>query len=325
MQEIFARFRHPSWSLGIRLILCATLIVGSLAVGGTFVGWGALGVFAVLIVPVRRAKAFLLAFVPYVLIWATFAAIRSLAGRTIIAKTLNTKVSSVERGVFGGQLPTVTLQDHFFNPLHLRWWDYGFTAVHWSYFLVPHIVAVRTWQKHPEFFKRYLIALGLTLSTGVAIYFLIPSNPPWMAPEIVESPSSPVVYRVMATVGEQIGGGIYRASYKVIGESNPIAAMPSLHMAGSFIIVFPAIYAGKKWAIPAFIYAGIMGLALMYLGEHYFIDIVMGVVVTMYAWIISGLWFNNVAPRARRAMRPKRAPILAVAPSPTTPTPASTG
>ena len=306
LAETYARFRRPSRSLLIRLGLCAVVLTGSLTVGGTFVGWGVLGVFAVLIVPVKRTKSFVFAFIPYVLIWAIFTAIRALAGRTIIAKTLNLKVPAVERRLFAGQLPTVTLQDHFFTPLHLHWWDYAFTGVHWSYFLVPHIVAVRTWQKHPEFFKRYLIALGTTLSMGLAIYFLIPSNPPWMAPEVVESPSAPVVYRVMATVGEQIGGGIYRASYKVIGESNPIAAMPSLHMAGTFIVVFPALYAGKKWAIPAFIYSGIMGLALIYLGEHYFIDVAMGVVITTYGWLISGLWFNRVAPRSRAALKPKR-------------------
>ena len=131
-------------------------------------------------------------------------------------------------------------------------WDYFFTGVHWSYFLVPHIVAVRTWQKHPAFFKRYLVAMTLSLAMGLAIYFLIPSNPPWLAPEVGESPMFPVPNRVMAQVGEQIGGGIYRASYKVIGESNPIAAMPSLHMAITFLVVFPAIRAGKKWAIVAF-------------------------------------------------------------------------
>jgi hypothetical protein len=322
--ETYARFRHPSWALAIRLLLCLAVLICSLYVGGTFVVWGVLGIFAVLIVPIGRTRSFFAAFVPYIGIWAIFTVIRALAGRTIIAKTLNTKVPSIERWIFGGQLPTVTLQDHFFTPLHLHWWDYAFTGVHWSYFLIPHIVAVRTWQKHPEFFKRYLMALGLTLSMGLAIYFLIPSNPPWMAPEIVESPSSPVVYRVMATVGEQIGGGIYRASYRVIGESNPIAAMPSLHMAGTFIVVFPALYAGKKWAIPAFIYSGLMGLALMYLGEHYFIDVTMGVVITTYGWIISGLWMNNVAPRARAALLPRQ--IRAAQPTPApNPAPAPSG
>lgn len=286
-------------------------MVGAFDVGGTSIGYGGIGALAVLIIPIHRARAFLAAFVPYALIWIIFTAVRALAGRTIIAKTINTKVSSVERGIFGGQLPTVILQDHFFNPLHLHWWDYFFTGVHWSYFLVPHIVAVRTWQKHPEFFKRYLTAMTLTLAMGLAIYFLIPSNPPWMAPEVVESPSSPVVYRVMAAVGQQIGGGIYRASYKVIGESNPIAAMPSLHMAITFIVVFPALRAGKKWAIPAFLYSGLMGLALIYLGEHYFIDVVMGVVIMTYGWIISGLWFNRVAPETRAALQPAQPPMPA--------------
>lgn len=284
------------------------IMAASIDFGGTWLGYGGIASLAVLVVPIHRAKAFLTAFVPYTLIWVAFTGIRALAGRTIIAKTLNTEVPAVERWLFSGQLPTVVLQDHFFHPLKLHWWDYLFTGVHWSYFLVPHIVAVRTWQKHPDFFKRYLGAMTLSLGMGLAIYFLIPSNPPWLAPEAGESPMYPVPYRVMAMVGEQIGGGVYRASYKVIGESNPIAAMPSLHMAITFIIVFPALRAGRKWAIPAFLYSGLMGLALMYLGEHYFVDVVMGMVITTYGWLISGLWFNRVAPEARAALRRANAP-----------------
>jgi hypothetical protein len=314
LRDAYARFRHPQWPMAVRVFLAVAILITAFDIGGTTIGYGSLGALAVLIVPIHRAKAFFAAFIPYTLIWVAFTAIRALAGRTIIAKTLNTRVSAVERWIFGGQLPTVVLQDHFFHPTHLRWWDYFFTGIHWSYFLVPHIVAVRTWQKHPVFFKRYLVAMTLSLAMGLAIYFLIPSNPPWLAPEVGESPMFPVPNRVMAQVGEQIGGGIYRASYKVIGESNPIAAMPSLHMAITFLVVFPAIRAGKKWAIVAFAYSFLMGLALIYLGEHYFIDVVMGMAITTYGWFISGLWCNRVAPAARAALRPAAPPTPEPAP-----------
>jgi membrane-associated phospholipid phosphatase len=100
----------------------------------------------------------------------------------------------------------------------------------------------------------------------------------------------------METIGKELGGGIYNASYRVIGESNAIAAMPSIHMAITFLLVFPAFYAGKRWGIVALIYATLMGYALVYLGEHYVVDVVVGCIVTTYAWFASAVWLRRVAP-----------------------------
>jgi membrane-associated phospholipid phosphatase len=105
-----------------------------------------------------------------------------------------------------------------------------------------------------------------------------------MAPEQVNSPSAPTPVRVMETIGEQIGGGLYRASYRVIGESNPIAAMPSIHMAITFLLAFPALAISKRFGLVMFIYSAMMGYSLMYLGEHYFIDVLVGCMVAAYGW-----------------------------------------
>ena len=80
----------------------------------------------------------------------------------------------------------------------------------------------------------------------------------------------------METIGKEIGGGLYNASYRVVGESNAIAAMPSIHFAITFLLIFPAWHAGKRWFIAACLYAGMMGFSLIYLGEHYFVDVVAG-------------------------------------------------
>jgi membrane-associated phospholipid phosphatase len=138
--------------------------------------------------------------------------------------------------------------------------------------------------------------MTLLLAMGLVIYFLIPSNPPWLAPEQINSPAAPTVFRVMESVGKQLGGGLYQASYRVIGESNPIAAMPSIHMAITFLLVYPARAAGKRWAIAAYIYSGLMGFSLIYLGEHYFVDVVVGVLIAIYGWIAAGTWLGRVAP-----------------------------
>jgi membrane-associated phospholipid phosphatase len=280
----------------LRVGVAALLLTVSLLTNRSFLGWGLFVIFAILIVPIGRARSFLLSFVPYAAVWFIFTALRSLSDETILARTLNLKVAQLERWLFNGQYPTVMLQDRFFNPGHLHWYDYFFTSVHWSYFLIPHAVAIRVWYKHPALFRHYLSAMTLLLAVGLCIYFLIPSNPPWLAPEPVNSPSAAVVYRVMETIGKELGGGLYNASYRVIGESNAIAAMPSIHMAITFLVVFPAFRAGKGWGIAALAYSALMGYSLIYLGEHYFVDVIAGCLVTCYAWFAAGLWLRKVAP-----------------------------
>jgi membrane-associated phospholipid phosphatase len=289
-----------SWA--VRIALVATLIGASIATNRSFLGWGLFVLLAVMIVPLGRARSFIFSFVPYATVWFVFTALRSLADETVLAQTLSTKVPSFERWLFGGQLPTIMLQDRLYDPNHLSWYDYLCTAVHWSYFIIPHAVAILVWAKKPRLFQHYLSAMTLLLAVGLCIYFLIPTRPPWDAPETVDSPSQPYVHRPMKDVGEQLGGGLYQASYRVIGESNPWAAMPSIHMAITWLLVFPAFKFGRRWGYLAIAYAVLMGYSLIYLGEHYFVDVMVGVLITTYAWYASGTWLRRVYPIARRFM-----------------------
>jgi hypothetical protein len=283
----------------LRVIAGIALIVVARFTNLGFLGWGLFLCFAVLMLPIPRARSFVFSFVPYAGAWFVFTALRSLADETVLAETLNTKVFAFERWLFNGQIPTIMLQDRFYDPGNLSWYDYFFTFIHWSYFFVPHTVAIWLWLKHPERFRHYVSGLTILLAVGLAIYFLIPSNPPWMAPEPINSPAAAPVYRVMEQVARQIGGGLYEASYNVIGESNPIAAMPSMHMAATFLNVFPAWYAGRRWFTVALIYSFLMGLTLVYTGEHYVIDVVIGSLVATYGWFAAGTWLRVMAPVLR--------------------------
>jgi membrane-associated phospholipid phosphatase len=89
----------------------------------------------------------------------------------------------------------------------------------------------------------------------------------------------------------------------VIGQSNPIAAMPSIHEAITFFLIFPAWYAGRRWFALAVFYALTMALTLVYCGEHYVVDVTMGAVVATYGWFAAGTWLRIVGPLLRsRAM-----------------------
>ena len=285
--------RYLSRGLAIRIAIGVTLIVAATLTNRSYLGWGLFVTFAIVLVPLGRVRSFALSFVPYAAVWFIFTALRSLADETTLARTLNMNVSRFERWLFGGELPTITLQDAFYDPTRLQFHDYFFTAIHWSYFIIPHFVAVRAWQKDPALFRHYLSALTLLLGVGLGIYFLIPANPPWLAGESFDSPAAATVIRIMEPVGESLGGGLYQASYKVVGESNPIAAMPSIHMAITFLLVFPAAYFGRRWKILAWIYSAGMAAALVYLGEHYIIDVAVGMLIAAYGWWAARVWLSG--------------------------------
>jgi membrane-associated phospholipid phosphatase len=292
-----------SRQFAIRIAIVAVLVAGIALFASSFIAYGSIAALGVMVVPVSRSKSFVLAFLPYVLIWVIFTFLRSFADETILAETLNTKVANFERWLFNGQLPTVTLQDRFFDPNHLRWYDYYFTFTHWSYFIIPHVVAIRLWYKHPARFKQFLSGLTIMIAVGLMIYFLIPSNPPWMAPEPINSPAAAPVYRVMEMVAKNLNGGLYQASNSVIGQSNPIAAMPSMHFAVTFFLIFPAWHAGRKWFLLALYYSLTMAITLIYCGEHYVVDVVMGGLVATWGWFAAGTWIRVTAPllKARAA------------------------
>lgn len=277
----------------IRILIGIGLVVVSLYMNRSFLGWGLIALLAVVFVPTGRARALIAAVVPYATVWFGFTFLRSLTDETLFAKTLNTKVAQFERWAFDGELPTVRLQAAFYHPNNLHVWDYYFTFVHWSYFIIPHAVIGWFWWKNRDKFLHYLGALSILLFLGLLIYAIIPSNPPWMAPDSINSPGSPVALRIMEPIGKQLGGGLYQAGYKVVGESNPIAAMPSMHFAVTFLLVLAARGHGKWWEIASWFYAVSMGLALVYMGEHYVIDVLVGGAVTTYSWYVVGAWLRR--------------------------------
>jgi membrane-associated phospholipid phosphatase len=296
---------HLSRQMWIRIAIAVVIVGLATVTNRSFLGWGLFAVLAVLFMPISRFRSFIIAFAPYGTVWAVFTFLRSFADETPLAEIVNLRVLHFERWLFDGQILTVTLQSRYYEPEHLHWWDFFFTFVHWSYFLIPHVLAFRLWQVYPHVFKRFLAAMTILLTLGLALYFLIPTNPPWLSDDS-PTPAGPTVLRVMETVAHKLGGGIYQASYSIVGESNPIAAMPSIHTAITFLLIFPAAYFGRVWKYLAIAYALSMMLALVYLGEHYISDVTMGALVATLGWWLAGRWVRDYGPRVEAQLKARR-------------------
>jgi len=102
------------------------------------------------------------------------------------------------------------------------------------------------------------------------------------------------VRRMMIEYGEQFWGDRWTGLYDVLG-GNPLAAMPSLHFATSLMAAHLLGEVGPVAGAVGWSYALLLGLALVYLGEHYASDIVAGALLAATV--------RTQAPRALPAAR----------------------
>ena len=87
------------------------------------------------------------------------------------------------------------------------------------------------------------------------------------------------VRRMMVEYGEHFWGEGWGPMFKALG-GNPFAAMPSLHCATSVMAAILLTEAGPVPGAIGWSYAGVLGFALVYLGEHYVVDLLGGVALT---------------------------------------------
>ena len=88
--------------------------------------------------------------------------------------------------------------------------------------------------------------------------------------------------------------------------------MPSLHFAASFVVVIIGLRL-HAWRLTAgaLLYSVLLAFALIYLGEHYFVDILVGGLTALAALLIVETALGNGprarVPRSRRMARPRMA------------------
>lgn len=127
-----------------------------------------------------------------------------------------------------GLIPTPTnwLQTHIrFGPLN-RWGllDALCTSVYLSFFMVPQLVVFYLWRKGGPF-PRYVAAACILFAGALAVHFLLPTAPPWMASdEGFIPPMDRTIIGVLTAVSPALTEGGYQAS------ANDVAAMPSVHL-----------------------------------------------------------------------------------------------
>ena len=230
----------------------------------------------------------------YVLGLFLYTILRSFADDTAIAPRYDL-VIAIEEHIFFGHVPTVWLQNQLFRPAHLGPLDWLTVQVHWSYFFVPHVAAALVWLFRRELFPRFLFLIMGTFYLGLVLYFLFPTVPPWLAADYGALPG---VARIMDYAGHQVDPATYRRLYDAIGVPNAVAAMPSLHMGITFAVYLFARDVSRRLSWVLLVYSALMGFSLVYIGEHYVTDVIVGATCAYLVYRVYHVYHRRQLERA---------------------------
>jgi membrane-associated phospholipid phosphatase len=201
---------------------------------------------------------------------------------------------AVDRVLGLGTPPTVRLQS-LSDPAHFNRLERLLVWCHWVWFAVPHASLAYILLRRPEKFPAAAARMYAVFDIGAVFYWVIPTAPPWYAARHGRLPDARrrPVRRMMLEYGEQFWGERWPDLYDVLG-GNPLAAMPSLHFATSMMGAHLLTEVGPVPGAIGWTYAGLLGLALVYLGEHYAVDLVAGAALAEVV--------RREAPRTRPAL-----------------------
>jgi hypothetical protein len=204
---------------------------------------------------------------------------------------------AVDRVLGLGVPPTLRLQRTLATDGEINRFERLLVFCHWIWFAVPHCAVGYVLLRRPERFPAAAVRMYAVFDLGAAFYWTLPTAPPWYAAQhgrFGEGDHVPV-RRMMIEYGERFWGSRWPTLLDLLG-GNPLAAMPSLHFATSLMAAHLLAETGPVAGAVGWSYAGLLGLALVYLGEHYGADLLGGALLAETVRVT----VPRVGPRAMR-------------------------
>lgn len=242
---------------------------------------------------VGKTRKFLIDWLPFIFILISYDFLRSLA------PILNHRVHYVEminidKAIFG-QSPVIFLQTNFFDINQIYWYDYLATFFYFLHFALPLAFAFILWLKNRHYFKRFSNALLILSYSAFITYVVFPAAPPWLA---FKNGYLPGVIKILDTTLNSFPEKLNLSTIYTNFNPNPVAAMPSLHAAYPLLVLLFAVKFFGKIGLLFIPYVLITWVSIVYLGEHYVADVILGVIYTFTAYyftnrISNNRWFNQ--------------------------------
>jgi membrane-associated phospholipid phosphatase len=258
-----------------RLPLMLITVVG-LAIASLGYGW-------------RRMGRVVLDWLPFTLVLMAYDQSRVVA--TMVNLPLHEQdIASAESWLFGGHIPAVWMQDEFYTPTAVHWYDAVATLVYASHFIATPALAAVLWLRNRGIWLAYITRVIVLAFAGLVTYVLFPEAPPWLAAR--DGLIDPVA-RISARGWIWLhAGNVHEILDNAQRDgANPVAAMPSLHVAfATLVALFIAPYIALRWRYLAAVYPVAMGVVLVYTGEHYVLDLVVGVAYALIVHALVSRW-----------------------------------
>jgi membrane-associated phospholipid phosphatase len=174
-----------------------------------------------------------------------------------------------------GVPPTLRLQRALRERSKVSHLDRLVTLVYGSWF-VPHALLGWLLLRHHQYVPRAAGRLAAAYHLTTPFYFLLPTAPPWWASEKAGRMGGEVE-RVRRQVLNSLTGKPLESENTP--EGNPWGSMPSDHIASAAITAKGLAEVGPIPGALGWTYVALASFSVVYLGEHYLIDVLVGLMV----------------------------------------------
>lgn len=248
--------------------------------------------FALAATVLGRGRSFLRDWIPFVVLFLAYELMRGYADNLGFSVHV-TDVIALERTLFGGTLPTTTLQSLLHPPTGVDIVAVVATIVYFLHFPLPLAVGFILWLQRRSSYYDFVAALILLSMAAFVTYVVLPVAPPWWAQAHGYLPTGtlqPLKESGFATLAGAFGfDGRYIYTYAMYNiNPNQVAAVPSLHAAYPFLAFLFARRVFGRWGWLMLAYAALVWFSIVYLGEHYVVDAIAGVLYASAAyWLVA--------------------------------------
>src|ERR1700716_2949379 len=199
-----SRVRRPPLTL-VGSVLYLALIFGVMLRKGISIEpeWVVLALL-VIAIALGRGRTFIADWGPFLILFFAYEAMRGFASKTGFAPH---DLSGLERWVFGGTLPTITLQQAFYKPEVVSLQDVVAMFFYFMHFPLPIVVGFVFWIRSREHYRRFVGALLLMALLSFITYLFWPSAPPW-----IQFKQDDVIHKILNETVDKLWGQNYVVS-----------------------------------------------------------------------------------------------------------------
>lgn len=252
-----------------------------------------------------------------------------------------TPLIAADRAIFFGHVPALWLQQHLYLPGELQPVDVLAATMYMLHFLAPLVAGFAIWMANRALFRKFAVTFVLCAVAGFATYILYPAVPPWMAAErlvhihgmYLSNHSAqdlatlrgfgiqhpwwyvqreghvylPGVQNIFSSIMghwyNPYNGTIFPFFHALHMHYDQVGAVPSEHaMYPLLFFLFLRKQFGRV-AYIALVYIALLVFSILYLGQHYFTDALVGFAyaalaytAVMIVWPRVAAWFRGREP-----------------------------